>query len=232
MSSTVERTTTEHSTTEHTLETPKGAVSALLTQPDDAFAVLVLGHGAGAGMHHPFMVKTANLLADRGVAVLRYQFPYMEKGGRRPDSKATLFATVRGAAALGKELNELPLFLGGKSMGGRMSSMAVAEEAIEGLRGLVFFGFPLHPSGKPSTGRADHLQEVSVPMLFLQGTRDKLAELDLLKPICDDLEMADLRIIDGADHSFGVLKRSGRTPEEAHEEIVDLAVGWMRQLLE
>lgn len=198
-----------------------GDVSALFVRPPDARRLLVLAHGAGAGMTHPFLESLATELAALGVATFRYQFPYWESGTRRPDPPALLSATVaaavRSAAAAAPDL---PLFAGGKSMGGRMTSQAAAEGLLDGVRGIIFVGFPLHPPKQPGTKRADHLARVTVPMLFLQGTRDELAELELLRPICDRLgARATLHVIDGADHSFHVLKRSGRTHAEVMREL-------------
>src|SRR6185437_12540899 len=167
---------------------PSTSVSALLTNPSDSRACLVFAHGAGAGMTHAFMADVAAGLAERGVATLRYQFPYMEKGGRRPDPPALAQAAVRAAVAeAARACPGLPLFAGGKSFGGRMTSQAQAKSALAGVRGLAFFGFPLHAAGQPSNTRAAHLADVHIPMLFLQGTRDKLAELDLLKPVVAQL---------------------------------------------
>ncbi|MGQ0720806.1 MAG: alpha/beta hydrolase family protein [Candidatus Eiseniibacteriota bacterium] len=188
-----------------------GEVSALLEGPESAEHFLVLAHGAGAGMRHAFLERMAERLAAHRVATLRYQFPYTERGSRRPDPPAVLEATVRAAVAKGAELAAgLPLFAGGKSMGGRMTSRAQAAEPLPEVRGLVFLGFPLHPAGKPGTERADHLAGVRIPMLFLQGTRDDLADLDLLRPICARLPNATLAIVVGADHSFKVPKASER----------------------
>jgi hypothetical protein len=193
---------------------------------------VVLGHGAGAGMRHPFMDRAADALAARGLATLRYQFPYMEAGRRRPDPHPILVATVR--AAVARAAGEgLPLLAGGKSMGGRMTSRAAAEEALPGVRGLVFLGFPLHPAGRPGTERAEHLSGVDVPMLFLQGTRDRLADLDLLQPVCRELgSRATLHVVEGADHSFGVLVRSGRSADEVMAELADAVAAWAREHLE
>lgn len=209
-----------------------GEVGATLVRPDDADAMLVFGHGAGAGMHHPFMTAMAHRLATRRIATLRYQFPYMEAGRRRPDLPPVLLETVRAAVARAAALApDLPLVAGGKSMGGRMTSMAAAEADLPGVRGLVFFGFPLHPAKRPSTGRAEHLTAVGLPMLFLQGTRDALADLDLLAPIVEGLEPpATLHIVEGADHGFHVLVRSGRTDDEVADEMADRAAGWIRDL--
>jgi len=211
-----------------------GEVSALLVQPADPTALLALGHGAGAGMRHRFMEEVAASLAARRVATLRYQFPYIEAGRRAPDRAPRLVATVRAAVetAVGlAEARDLPVFAGGKSMGGRMTSTAAAEAPLTGVRGLVFFGFPLHPAGKPSTGRGDHLSGVGLPMLFLQGTRDRLAGLDLLRPVLEGLEPAPkLHVVDDADHGFHVPKRSGRRDADVVAELADVAVGWMTKL--
>jgi predicted alpha/beta-hydrolase family hydrolase len=205
-----------------------GEVSAVLLRPPEARWLYVLGHGAGAGMRHPFMERVATELAAREVATLRYQFPYMEAGRRRPDYGPILVATVRSAVAAAARLEpELPLVAGGKSMGGRMTSTALSKEELPGVRGLVFLGFPLHPAGKPGTERGDHLFEVDLPMLFLQGDRDRLAELELLEPICRRLGgVASLRIIEGGDHSFQVLKRSGRTEDAVMAELADGVRDW------
>lgn len=204
-------------------------VSALLLRPDDAGALLVLGHGAGAGMRHAFMEAVAAALAAQGIATLRYQFPYMEEGARRPDPPAVAEATVRAAVeAAGSECPDLPLFAGGKSFGGRMTSRAAAAGKLGGIRGLVFFGFPLHPPRRPGTERAAHLPDVPVPMLFLQGTRDDLADLGLLRPMVEGLGAgATLHVVDGADHGFAVLKRSGRTADEVLEELASVTATWI-----
>ncbi|MFG0285360.1 MAG: alpha/beta family hydrolase [Phycisphaerales bacterium JB039] len=212
-----------------------GQVSGLWQQAEGraATACLVLAHGAGAGMRHPFMAAVADGLAARGIATLRYQFPYMERGSRRPDSPAVAHSAVRAAVSEARLLAPgLPLIAGGKSFGGRMTSQAQAAAPLAGVRGLVFLGFPLHPAGKPSTERAEHLLDVDIPMLFLQGTRDDLAQLDLLKPIIARLgARATLKVIDGADHSFHVLARSGRTDAEAREEMLRSIGGWADALL-
>lgn len=203
-------------------------MDTIVDAPADARAALALAHGAGAGMRHAFMAAIAARLAARRVAVLRYEFPYMSAGSRRPDPRGVLEATVRAAvAAAADELPALPLFAGGKSMGGRMSSQAQAAAALPGVRGLVFFGFPLHPAGRDGTSRAAHLRDVAIPMLFLQGTRDTLARLDLIEGVCRELPGADLHIIDGADHGFHVLKRSGRTDDQVLDELADTAAAWM-----
>lgn len=203
-------------------------VSTCLLRPADAHALLVLGHGAGAGMQHPFMEAIASRLGDAGVATLRYQFPYAERGRRRPDSRRVLLATVRAAVARGEdEAGGLPLFAGGKSMGGRMASLAAAESPLAGVRGLVFLGFPLHAAGRPSDERGEHLARVDLPMLFLQGTRDKLAGLDLLEPLCRGLgPRATLHVVEGGDHSFHVRKRSGRSDAEVLDELAHRIAEW------
>jgi hypothetical protein len=184
-------------------------------------------------MHHPFMAELAERLALRGIGTLRYQFPYMERGSRRPDPAPLLMETVRNAVALAAGVfADLPLLAGGKSMGGRMTSKACALEPCASLRGLVFFGFPLHPAGQPSSSRGDHLGSVDLPMLFLQGTRDTLAGLDLLRPVCADLgSRATLHVVEGADHGFHVLVRSGRTDEAVLDELADVTRDWARRLL-
>ncbi|MCP1974768.1 alpha/beta family hydrolase [Bradyrhizobium elkanii] len=204
-------------------------VSALLLRPAQARSAYVFAHGAGAGMTHPSMAVIAEGLAERGIATLRYQFPYMEKGSKRPDPPAVAQATVRAAVAEAvRRCGELPLFAGGKSFGGRMTSQAQAKAPLAGVRGLVFLGFPLHPAGKPSSERAKHLAEVKVPMLFLQGTRDALAELDLLEPVVKGLgARATLHLVQEADHSFHVLKRSGRNDREVMTELLDAFAGWV-----
>lgn len=206
-----------------------GIVSGLLVRPANVTSLLVFGHGAGAGMHHPFMEQMSAALATRGMATLRYQFPYMEAGRRAPDRAPRLIQAVRAAVdAAGRLANGLPLFAGGKSMGGRMTSMAAAEQKLPGVRGLVFFGFPLHGVGKaPSTDRGIHLANVELPMLFLQGTRDRLADLDLLRPLVLEIRpVSALHVVEGADHGFHMLKRSGRTDQEVIDELADAATGW------
>jgi len=205
-----------------------GEVSALLERPDSARWLMVLGHGAGAGMRHHFMQDAAATLASHQIATFRYQFPYMEKRTSRPDPQPVLLATVRSAvAAAHAAAGDLPLLAGGKSMGGRMTSLASAEDGLPDVRGLVFFGFPLHPPGAPGTGRAEHLERVGTPMLFLQGTRDKLADLGLLGPVIERLgSKATLHIVEGGDHSFAVPKRSGRSPEDVLEELARTVAAW------
>lgn len=215
-----------------------GDVGALLLRPDDAKWLLVLAHGAGAGMRHPFMESLTKELAACRVATLRYQFPYMQRGRGRPDAPAVLTATVRAAVTAASDAAlELPLLAGGKSLGGRMTSLAFSEEppvSIAGaarVRGLVFFGFPLHQPGRPGTQRADHLARVSVPMLFLQGTRDTLADLALLRPVCAALgSRATLHVVDTGDHSFHVLKRSGKTDAEVLRDVARTVASWADSL--
>ena len=205
-----------------------GEVSALLLRPQGARWLMLLAHGAGAGMRHPFMENLVSELAAVDVATLRYQFPYMEQRRGRPDSPAVLTATV--AAALHKATEiapDLPLLAGGKSMGGRMTSQAASQNLLRSARGLVFFGFPLHPPNNPGTKRADHLADVPVPMLFLQGTRDTLADLRLLQPIVKSLgALAELHIIESADHGFHVLKRSGKTDQSVLTELAETTAAW------
>src|SRR6266851_67291 len=211
-----------------------GDVSALLSRPAKARRLLALAHGAGAGMSHPFMDNLADALASVGVAAFRYQFPYMEQRRRVPDSPAVLMATVAAALrAAAQAVPGLPLFAGGKSMGGRMTSQAAAQHPLDGVRGLVFFGFPLHPPNRPGTKRADHLAKVTAPMLFLQGTRDTLADLKLLRPVCAKLgSRATLHVIETADHSFHVLKSSGRNDVEVMRELAETAVSWVEGIEE
>lgn len=200
--------------------------------PADARCCYVLAHGAGAGMAHPFMAAVADELAERGIATLRYQFPYMEQGSKRPDSPALAQATVRAAVSKAGELAPgLPLIAGGKSFGGRMTSQAQAATPLEGVRGLAFLGFPLHPAGKPSSDRAKHLVDVKVPMLFLQGTRDTLADLAMLKPMVAGLgKRATLRLFDEADHSFHVPARTGRKDPEVRHEMLDAFATWAAKI--
>lgn len=209
-----------------------GEVSALLVNPKNARWLLVLAHGAGAGMAHPFMENLSNELAAVGVATFRYQFPYMEQRRHIPDSPAVLARTVAAAVqAATQAAPGLPLLAGGKSMGGRMTSQAAAQNLLDAVRGLVFFGFPLHPPNRPGTKRADHLAKVPQPMLFLQGTRDTFADLKLLRPICAKLApRATLHIIESADHSFHVLKSSKRTDAEVLREIAETTASWAERL--
>jgi predicted alpha/beta-hydrolase family hydrolase len=208
-----------------------GEVSALFLCPPKAKFLLVFGHGAGAGMRHPFMEAVSQLLAESGIATFRYQFPYMEKRSGRPDPQPVLLATVRTAIeAAAKAGGSMPLIAGGKSMGGRMTSLAASAEPLSGVRGLVFFGFPLHPPGKPGVERAKHLESVTVPMLFLQGTRDKLADLTLLRPVCAKLPLATLSVLDGADHSFHMSKSSGTADEDARGWLIKTVTDWSEDL--
>ena len=210
-----------------------GEVSAFLLRPPDAWALYVLAHGAGAGMRHQFLERVSASLAAAGIATFRFQFPYMEAGRRRPDAPGVLEDTVRAAVTkAGDIVPELPIIAGGKSLGGRMTSSAAATRPLPHVKGLAFLGFPLHPPGDPSTRRADHLQQVDVPMLFLQGTRDAFARLDLISGVCQTLgSRATLHQIDGADHSFGVLKRSGRSPAQVIDELTGAIVHWARALV-
>jgi uncharacterized protein len=211
------------------VSTAIGSVSAILVRPPGAWLLYVLAHGAGAGMRHRFLESVATDLAQRGIATLRYQFPYVESGRKRPDYPSVLEATVEAATAKVAELApELPIIAGGKSLGGRMTSSAAAAGLLGPVRGLAFLGFPLHPPGEPGTHRADHLDGVSVPMLFLQGTRDAFARLDLLREVCGRLPSATLHLIDGGDHSFGVPKRSGRSSAQVLTELGDTIVMWAR----
>ena len=209
----------------------KGEVSALYLQPPGAEALLVLGHGAGTNMRHTFMEELAQALAAAGVATFRYNYPYSEKGGGGMDGEKVRLSTVRAAvAAAAPQARSLPLFAGGHSMSGRMTSMAAAGEPLDGLRGIVFFAFPLHPAGKPGTERAAHLEKVTVPMLFLSGPRDALAELPLLEPEVTKLgKRATLHLVDTADHGFRVRKRSRSSTEPVMEELARVAASWMKQ---
>ncbi|HEY5780510.1 MAG TPA: alpha/beta family hydrolase [Lysobacter sp.] len=204
-------------------------VSGLLIAPSGARACYVLAHGAGAGMAHPFMAAIAEGLAARGVATLRYQFPYMERGSKRPDVPRLAQATVRAAVARAAELAPgMPLLAGGKSFGGRMTSKAQAVSPLPGVRGLAFLGFPLHPAGKPSDERAAHLLEVEVPMLFLQGTRDELAGQALMQATVERLgACGTAHWLENADHSFHVPARSGRRDAEVMAEAIDALVHWI-----
>jgi predicted alpha/beta-hydrolase family hydrolase len=209
-----------------------GRVSGLLLRPPEPWAGYVLAHGAGAGMTHPFLEAVARALQARGMATLRYQFPYTEAGGRRPDPPAVLLATVRAAVARAREL--LPgvrLFAGGKSMGGRMTSNAAADRPLDHVAGLIFLGFPLHRPKHPAVDRAEHLARVPLPMLFLQGTRDTLADLGLIREVTGGLgARATLHVVDGADHGFAVLKRSGRSATDVLEELADAIAAWARSV--
>jgi uncharacterized protein len=213
------------------VEIPVGAesVSGLWLRPDEARALYLFAHGAGAGMTHESMESAALGLAARGIATLRYQFPFMEKGTRRPDPPAVAHAAVRAAATHAEHLApELPLFAGGRSFGGRMTSQAQAEAPLPGVRGLAFLGFPLHPAGKPGISRAEHLARVRIPMLFVSGSRDALAELDLLRGVVAGLGgRATLHVVDRADHGFRVAARSGRISADAEGEALDALSSWV-----
>lgn len=208
------------------------SVSALLLRPENAKCLLLLAHGAGAGMSHPFLARLANELAAQRVATLRYQFPYMQERRRVPDSAAVLTATVGAAVRTGATVAPgLPLFAGGKSMGGRMTSQAAAQDLLPNVRGLVFFGFPLHPPNRPGTQRADHLAQVKIPMIFLQGTRDNFADLKLLQPIIAKLgNRATLKLFENADHSFHLPTSAGRTDAEVLKELAQITCSWAESL--
>ena len=224
---------------DRTIPLDDGSVSSILLVPDDAGACYVMAHGAGAGMRHPFLEATAAALAVRGIATLRYQFPYMEQRRGRPDTPTVAMATVRAAIGVaGAELPGLPLFAGGKSFGGRMTSELASREPLPGVLGLAFLGFPLHAPKKPDVKRSTHLYQVPIPMLFLQGTRDDLAEMGRMRSVCADLNSgkreqgrgATLHEVEGADHSFHVLKRSGRTDAQVLDELCDTMRQWMSQV--
>lgn len=220
--------------TQITLEVPgQGSVSGLLLKPEDARAFYVFAHGAGAGMAHAAMAAIAKGLAERGIATLRYQFLYMERKSKRPDPPKLAQAAVRAAIAEARRhAPKLPLFAGGKSFGGRMTSGAQATAPLDNVRGLIFLGFPLHPAGKPARERADHLGDVEIPMLFLQGTRDALAELGELEPVIKSLgKRATLKLFDPADHSFHVPAKSGRRDAEVLSDILDEFARWVDQVI-
>ena len=208
-------------------------VSGLLQAPRSPRACYVLAHGAGAGMTHPFMAAVAGGLLERGIASLRYQFPYMEQGGKRPDAPKLAQATVRAAIAeASRLLPGVELFAGGKSFGGRMTSQAQAAAPLPGVRGLIFLGFPLHPAGRPADERGKHLLDVRVPMLFLQGTRDDLANLELMQALVEQLgDRATLKLYQDADHSFHVLARTGRKDAEIMAEMLDATASWIDNLV-
>ena len=211
-----------------------GEVSAFLLRPPEAWLLYVLAHGAGAGMRHAFLDNVSAALASQGVATFRYQFPYLEAGRRRPDAPSVLETTVRAAVSrAGEIVPELPVVAGGKSLGGRMTSGAAAAAPLHGVKGLAFLGFPLHPPGQPGTRRADHLDRVDLPMLFLQGTRDTFARVDLIAEVCRRLgPRASLHLLDGADHSFGVPKRGSRTPGQVMEWLAGTIASWSRALIQ
>jgi uncharacterized protein len=208
-------------------------VSGLLIKPRNARALYALAHGAGAGMNHPFLAAMASLLAERGIATLRYQFPYMEAGGKRPDQPAIAEATVRASLKESRRLAVgLPLFAGGKSFGGRMTSQAEAAEHLPEVKGLIFLGFPLHAPGKASAARGDHLEKIKIRMLFLQGTRDEFADLKLLKPLAKKLgRRATLHLVDDANHGFRVPAKTGRKPDEVMAELAEAAAVWIDKVL-
>ena len=208
-------------------------VSGLLQCPPEPRACFVLAHGAGAGMTHPFMTAIASGLAGRGLAALRYQFPYMERGSKRPDAPKLAHAAVRAAVARASQLlPNTPLFAGGKSYGGRMTSQAQALTPLPGVRGLAFLGFPLHPAGRPSQDRGRHLFDIHIPMLFLQGTRDALAEMQQLQPLCEALgARATLKLFPDANHSFHVPARSGRTDLQVQNELLDTLSAWIDRVI-
>ena len=215
-----------------TIALPSGGnTSGLLLAPAGAAACYVFAHGAGAGMTHAFMAAMAQGLAERGIATLRFNFPFMEQGSKRPDSQAVAHAAIRAAVAeASRRLPDMPLFAGGKSFGGRMTTQAQALEPLPGVRGIALVGFPLHAAGKPSTERAAHLAGVKVPLLFLQGTRDALADLDLITQTTAGLgKRATLHVVEGADHAFHVLVRSGRNDDQVREELLDTLAGWMKK---
>lgn len=214
------------------ISTPRGSVSALLLRPERASLLYVLAHGAGAGMRHPFLDSMAQGLAARGIATLRYQFPYMERREKRTDPPAVAEAAVRAAVEAARAgAPDLPLIAGGKSFGGRMTSQAQATGALPGVRGLVFLGFPLHAPGNPSETRAKHLEDVAIPMLFLQGARDSLADVTLIRRVTDRLGLrATLHVVEGGDHSFKVPKRSGRSDGEVLDELASVIEAWEPRL--
>jgi len=202
-------------------------LDALFLRPEGARLLYVLAHGASAGMRHPFLEAIAEALAKEGVATFRYEFPYMQGGRKRPDPPAVLHATVRAAVLAAQEAApDLPVIAGGKSFGGRMTTQTQADAPLPGLHGIALLGFPLHPAGAPSVKRAEHLPRVMAPLLFLQGTRDELADLALLRPVVEKLPRAHLRLVEGADHSFHVLKRSGRTDADVLRELARAVAEW------
>ena len=207
-----------------------GAISTLWLEPDDSSHLLVLGHGAGAGMEHPFMEQLSHCLAEVGIATLRYQFPYMERGKRRPDSPKVAHETIRKVVSYAEDQTRLPLVLSGKSFGGRMASQCMAVSPLSSIKALVFYGFPLHSPAKPGNERAEHLYAVKVPMLFLQGDRDALARLDLLQPVLDELPLAHLQILPGANHGFSFTKKSGTTNQEGMALLAELTQQFLKKL--
>ncbi len=212
----------------------KGEVSSILIRPDNAKWILILGHGSGTNMQSSTLQTISERLADIDIATFRYQFPYMERGGGGRESEAVALQTVRSAAAAAYQAApELSILVGGHSYSGRMSSMSVAKAPIEHVKGLVFFAFPLHPSGKEGTERAEHLSDVTIPMLFLSGTRDKLAKLELLEPVCERLgDKVTLHLIDTADHGFKTLKRSRKSDEDVFVEMARVLREWLETSLD
>ena len=208
------------------------AVSAVLTQPEDSNAMIIMAHGAGAGKNHMFMESIAHLLFERKIAVLRFNFPYMDEGKKRPDTKKKTVNVIEGVIRYAASTYKHPLFAGGKSFGGRMTSWAIAQSPDLPVHGLIYWGFPLHAPGNPSDDRADHLKSIHIPMLFLQGTRDILASPDLLISLIKEIAQASLFMEEGADHSFHVLKRSGRTDNEVLTEISDKVAEWISKELQ
>lgn len=207
-------------------------VSGLLMLPPRPLALYVLAHGAGAGMAHPFMTDMAGALMERNIGTLRYQFHYMERGSRRPDAPRLAHAAVRAAAVeAARQAPGVPLIAGGKSFGGRMTSQAQAIQPLPDVRGLAFLGFPLHPPGKPGDERGDHLAEIDIPMLFIQGTRDEFAKLELLEPVCERLgNLATLDLVEGGNHSFRVPKAAGRKPAEVLADLADKLAAWLEPI--
>ncbi len=203
-----------------------------MVAPESPIVTYVFGHGAGAGMRHSFMETVAGIFADHGVATVRYNFPYMEAGKRAPNSRAILTSTVRSAVASAREMvPEIPIIAGGKSMGGRMTSLAMSEQPMPDIVGLVFFGFPLHAAGRPGTDRADHLQKLSVPMLFLQGSRDRLADLKLMENVVNGLRpTAEISVVEDGDHSLKVPARSGRSHDDVLRDVVSHASRWAKKI--
>jgi predicted alpha/beta-hydrolase family hydrolase len=209
------------------------SIDGLVRKPRGARAMYVLAHGAGAGMRHPFLEEMAERLAGAGIGTFRYEFPYMAHGRRRPDAARRLQQTVRAAVETARaKAPRLPLIAGGKSMGGRMTSLAASQEPLPGVRGLAFLGFPLHAPGRVGNERADHLSDVDIPMLFVQGTRDSLADLDEVTGVCKRLgHKATLHVVDGGDHSFKVLKRSVRDPADVVQEVAEAMASWVDAVL-
>ena len=208
-----------------------GSVSALLDEPMTMTHGYIFAHGAGAGMNHLFMEQLTRRLVDHGIAVLRYQFPFMERGSGRPDPPAVAHATVRAAVQTAvTHWAQLPLFAGGKSFGGRMTSQAQAAGSMDRILGLAFVGFPLHTAGLPSIKRADHLTDVAIPMLFLQGSRDSLAELDLISQVVRELPTAEIELVDDADHAFHVRRQSGSNDQAVLDRLAEVMAGWMKRV--